>query len=102
MCVGEGGGIGVLCNIVYFSLTLSTRQTQTGTFANSVDPDEMADNKPSHLELHCLSFCSYVLTDTLFAIIDLSKYKDVRVHFRNVGMKGLKYVTGNIRTPRRF
>ena len=27
------------------------------TFANSVDPDEMAHNEPSHLDLHCLPFC---------------------------------------------
>ena len=27
-------------------------------FANSVDPDETAHNEPSHLDLHCLPFCS--------------------------------------------
>ena len=37
--------------------TLSSPQTKTDNFANSVDPDEMASNKPSHLDLHCLPFC---------------------------------------------
>ena len=27
-------------------------------FANSVDPDEMAHNEPSHLDLHCLPVVS--------------------------------------------
>ena len=38
------------------SLTLSSLQTSTDMFANSVDPDEMACYKPSHLALHCLPF----------------------------------------------
>ena len=46
-------------------LTLSTLQTRTDTFANSVDPDEMAYNEPSHLDLHCLPFCSCFITNTL-------------------------------------
>ena len=37
-------------------LTLSTWQTKTFTFANSVDPDETARNEPSHQDLHCLPF----------------------------------------------
>ena len=28
--------------------------------ANSVDPDEMAHNEPSHLDLHCLHRCVLV------------------------------------------
>ena len=32
--------------------------------ANSADPDEMAHNKPSHQDLHCLPFCFRVLTET--------------------------------------
>ena len=35
-------------------LTLSALQTKPDTCANSVDPDEMACNKPSHQDLHCL------------------------------------------------
>ena len=38
-------------------LTLSALQAKTSTFANSVDPDEMARNEPSHQDLPCLSFC---------------------------------------------
>ena len=30
--------------------------TLTSTYANSEDPDEMACNQPSHLDLHCLPF----------------------------------------------
>ena len=36
----------------------------TDNFANSVDPNETACNKPSHLDLFCLPFCSWFLTDT--------------------------------------
>ena len=36
---------------------LSSLQLNTYTFAKSADPDKMACNKPSHLDLHCLSFC---------------------------------------------
>ena len=37
-------------------LTFSSLQTKTVTYANIVDPDEMAHNEPSHLDLHCLPF----------------------------------------------
>ena len=33
-------------------------------FANKVDPDEMAHNKPPHLDLHCLPFCFWLTTVT--------------------------------------
>ena len=33
-------------------------------FANSVDPDETARNEPSHLDLHCLSLCSWFMVYT--------------------------------------
>ena len=29
----------------------------TDTYANSVDPDDMAHNEPSHLDIHCLPSC---------------------------------------------
>ena len=41
----------------YIMLTFSAWQTKTDTCANSVDPDEMARNEPSHLDVHCLTFC---------------------------------------------
>ena len=31
-------------------------QIKTSTCANRVDPDEMAQNKPFHQDLHCLPF----------------------------------------------
>ena len=43
---------------------LSARQTKTDTCANSVDPDEMAHNEPSHLDLHCMPFCFCFYTET--------------------------------------
>ena len=33
-------------------------------FIDSVDPDETARNEPSHLDLHCLPFCSCFMADT--------------------------------------
>ena len=44
--------------ITFAVLTLSALQTKIDSFANSVDPDETAHNEPSHLDLHCLPFCS--------------------------------------------
>ena len=37
-------------------LIFSFLQINTDTFANSVDPEEMARNEPSHQDLHCLPF----------------------------------------------
>ena len=37
-----------------FELTLSALWTNIVTSANSVDPDEMAHNEPSHQDLHGL------------------------------------------------
>ena len=42
----------------YFCLTLSTLYTKTDSFANSVDPVEMAHNEHSHLDPYCLPFWS--------------------------------------------
>ena len=39
-------------------LTLLTIQTKRDAFAHCVYPDETAHNEPSHLDLHCLPFCS--------------------------------------------
>ena len=39
------------------ALTLSAQQTKADTCAKSVDPAEMACNKLSHQDLHCLPFC---------------------------------------------
>ena len=37
-------------------ITFSSLQSNTDTFANSVDPGEMAHNEPSHQDPHCLPF----------------------------------------------
>ena len=46
------------------ALIHSDLQITTDTFANSADPDETARNGPSHLDLHCLPFCYWILTGT--------------------------------------
>ena len=44
---------------VYLLTALAGDPRETDTFANSVDPDEMAHNdEPSHLDLHGFAFCS--------------------------------------------
>ena len=43
-------------------LTTSNLQTNTDTFANSVDPDETARNEPSQQNLHCLRLCYWFYT----------------------------------------
>ena len=35
-------------------LTLKAQNTTIAEFANTADPDEMAHNEPSHLDLQCL------------------------------------------------
>ena len=62
--------------------------TVTDTYANSVDPDEMAHNEPSHQDPHCLQFYFDFGLKPLFGIMVLTKIKDGRVHFRNSGMNG--------------
>ena len=37
------------------SLTLKVPNAKTVEFANCIDPEELAQNKPTHLDLHCLS-----------------------------------------------
>ena len=76
-------------------------QTKTDTCANSVDPDKTAHNEPSHQDLHCLPFCLFfcllfcvlITLKPLFEAVDMSKFKDGRVHIRNSGVKGLNKST---------
>ena len=74
-------------------LTLSSQQSNTYTFGNSADPDEMALNEPSHQDLYCLQFCYSFLTETetLFEtdLTDLPKFRKGRVHVKNSGVKWL-------------
>ena len=51
----------------------------------------MAHDEPSHLDLHCFPFCSWFWTDTLFAIMDMPKFKDEKIHFINSGVTGLTW-----------
>ena len=61
---------------VQFYLPLLSLQTNKDTFANSADPDETARYEPSHLDLHCLLFTDWFLTETLFVATDVSKFTD--------------------------
>lgn len=72
-------------------LTLSTLWTSTNTYANSVEPDEAAQNEPLHLALHCLPFYLMIFDyNPQWTTMNVSTSKDGRVHFRNSGVKDLK------------
>ena len=77
-------------------LTLSSLQINTDILANSADPDEMACNKTSHQDLHYLPFWYGFLTTPLFATMDVSKFRDGSVHFRNsvVKVKQVLFIAG--------
>ena len=57
-------------------VTLSTMYNSTDTYANSIDPDEMAHNEPSHQDLHCLPFCFDFSLTSIFATMDTSQFND--------------------------
>ena len=67
----------------YDRVTLSTLQTKADTFTNIVFPDEMAQ-----LDLHFLPF--RVLTETLFAIMDMPEIRNKSVDFGNSEEKSFK------------
>ena len=52
--------------------------------ANSVDTDG-----PSHQDLHCLPFCYWPLIETPNITMNVSQFRDGKVHVRNIRMKGL-------------
>ena len=62
----------------------------------NLDPDETARNESSHQDLHCSPFCCFFFPffqfrlKLLFSTMDLSKYTDGTVQFRNSGLKGLR------------
>ena len=70
--------------ILLNTLTLSSLQTITNTFANSADQDEMACNELSHQDLHCLPFWYWFLLKPLFASMDMSKFRVGRFHFQKL------------------
>ena len=63
--------------------TLTSLQINTDTFANISDPDEMAHTR---IYTVCHSVVSFWLK-TLFAIMNVSKLEDGRVHFRNSSVR---------------
>ena len=79
-------------------LTPSARQAKTYICANSVDPDEMAQNNQSHLMIWIYTVC------ILFLILHWKTYlrqwtcpnSKMEVHFRNLGMKDLTTCTSYV------
>ena len=67
-------------------LTLSVRQTKTDTCAFNVVPDETARDDQ---DVHCLLLFFNFSLKPLFAPLDMFKFNDGRVHFRNAGIKEL-------------
>ena len=72
-----------------YTIKPSAQQTKTDSYANSVDSYKTDRNEPSHQDLHYLPFCLKFTMKPLFEAVDMSKFKDGGVHFRNSGMKGL-------------
>ena len=52
----------------------------------------MAQNEPSHQDLHYIPSCFDTWLRSLFGTMGLTRFKDGRVHFRKSGMKGLSSV----------
>ena len=48
--------------------------TRAYILANSADPDEMAYNEPSHLDLHCLPVCVCVFVCVFYLFVYLFVY----------------------------
>ena len=67
-------------------LTHSALQIKTDTCVNSVYTD-----KTTHLDLHRFHFD--FTQKPLFEAVDMSKFKDGRVHFRNSVIKGLNQLS---------
>ena len=62
---------------------------------NSEDPDETAHNEPSHRDLHCNSVIDFWLKP-LFVTMDVSKFRDGGVNFKNSGVKGFMGIFVNV------
>ena len=88
--------------------TLSTLQSRKKGFANSIDPDEMAHtNSIIRINTVCLFYFPitlfgilfelFVYVTSLFEIMDTSKFKDRRAHFRKSGVKGLSQSKADIK-----
>ena len=54
----------VVRGLIYKLVSLSTLQTNTDPYVNSVDPDETARYEPSHQDLHCVPFWFLMKTET--------------------------------------
>ena len=69
----------------YVLCSMCVLHSNTDAFLNSADPElsrYTARNEPSNQDLHCLPLY-YFCTVTLFATLDVSNFRNGRVHFRN-------------------
>ena len=57
-----------------YALIPKVPNTTLAEFANTVDPDEMAHNEPSHLDLQCLPCCLWILNIIQFELIFFSLF----------------------------
>ena len=84
------------CDVTVTSSLISLFSIADQTFANSIDPDEMAHAEPSHLDLCCLLFCCwFLLLISIFATMDVSKLKKRKSPLQNLGWKGKNTWTGH-------
>ena len=51
------------------------QQDKSGIFANSVDPDEMAQNESSHQDLHCHSLLDLQLSPFWHQCVRIQRWK---------------------------
>ena len=58
-------------------LTLKAPNTTIAEFANTADPDEMAHNEPSHLDLQCLPSKLWFFNIKQFLLKDCRNFADV-------------------------
>ena len=72
------------------ALTISALLTTQNTCATSVDPDVMS--RLIRIYTVCHSIIDFWMK-TLFATMDVSKFRDRREHFRNSEVKGLTHLS---------
>ena len=72
------------------NLTPLAPETKIAVFTNCVDPDEVAHNELSHLDLHCLLVSVRTLNLTQFACNIFLNFADINFVVYFLALKGLK------------
>ena len=68
------------------------RKTTKTEFANTVDPDEMAHNEQSHLDLQCLTSSPLIFNMILFELKDFGNFADVILSSAFLALNELTYL----------